>query len=121
MTTWASWLKAAMVDAGMTRGDLIEAIGRRPDGRPKVDASRLSNWMARGTQPSFRNVLLVARALGVSEGSALEAAGYDRDGTVVRSHDGTSMEMVSQLALDPVEAQLVVAFVQGMRQTQSAH
>lgn len=121
MSGWAEWLKGAMVDAGMNRGELIELIGRRPDGKPKVDASRLSNWLARGTTPSYRNVLLVARALGAPEADALASAGYDRDGTVLQQVAPGSARIASQLELSDEEARLVAAFVQGMRTQAGAH
>lgn len=82
---FGSWLPETMQAAGMSRSDLIKAIGNREDGRPKIDQTRISNWIARGVRPRYQSVLLVARALGAPEAEALRAAGYQPDGTLVET------------------------------------
>ncbi len=60
----------------MKPADLVRRSGRKPNGRPVIDASRVTAW-TKGERPSHRLTVLAARSLGVPARDALRAAGYD--------------------------------------------
>lgn len=120
-TEWAIWLEHAMSDAGVDRRGLMELVGRREDGGFKIDASRLSNWLGgKQGQPSYRNVLLVARALGEPEVEALAAAGFNEEGVAIKKQlpvgDGSVATVVSTMELTADEEAAVRAFVTTLRE-----
>lgn len=118
---WAIWLERAMSSAGVDRRGLMDLVGRREDGGFKIDASRLSNWLGgKQGQPSYRNVLLVARALGEPEAEALAAAGFDEDGVAIKKQmpagDGAVASAFTSMELTPEEQAIVRAFVITLRE-----
>lgn len=105
-----------MSERGLTRVELIELCGRRPDGNHWIDSSRLSNWLrSKSARPDARNVRIIARALGVDEAEALDAAGYDRDGMIVRTKNSSPTAAIAALDLTDEEFAQVVTFVAGLR------
>ena len=76
---WSAWLAALLADGRVTRGDVVAASGRRPNGRPWLDHATLSRWL-RGTRPTYEHAVAFADAAGVPRAEALTAAGYTVDG-----------------------------------------
>lgn len=72
---WAFWLETQLEDKGWIAADLVKASGRKPNGRPVIDAPRVSAWL-KGEQPSYRLATIAGEALGVGAAAALAAAGY---------------------------------------------
>lgn len=79
---WAAWLREQFDRHRTIRkpADLVRASGTKGNGRPHIDASRVTSWL-RGQRPSFELALLAADAFGADEGDALVAAGYAFPGT----------------------------------------
>lgn len=76
---WAEWLRRQLATHPTitTAAELVRASGTKPNGRPVINDSVVSKWL-KGVRPSDENVRIVARALGVPEDNALQAAGYLR-------------------------------------------
>jgi transcriptional regulator with XRE-family HTH domain len=73
---WAFWLETQLEDAEMKPADLVRRSGTKSNGRPVIDAPRVSGWL-KGERPSYRLAVVAAQALGVPRRDALRAAGYD--------------------------------------------
>ncbi len=60
----------------MKPADLVRRSGTKDNGRPVIDAPRVSGWL-KGERPSYRLAVVAAKALGAAQRDALRAAGYD--------------------------------------------
>ncbi len=65
---FADWLRSLMADKGWSNADLSR--------HARVSASSITGYMM-GTQPRMDSVVRIARAAGIPEAQALEAAGYE--------------------------------------------
>lgn len=71
-TTWASYVKAARVAAGLSQTDLAV--------RTRISRNTISRWEVGRYRPDKpEDVITVARATGVDPGEALAAAGFRPD------------------------------------------
>lgn len=76
--SWAAWLREQF-DRSPTiksNADLVRASGIKPNGRPVIDASTVTQWL-RGRRPSFQLAVAAAEAFRVPAVGALSAAGYE--------------------------------------------
>lgn len=86
---WADWLRAALHDRGWLQSEIVKASGLKDNGRPIIDASRVSQWINAGEVPRDPDILHeVARIFGVRIGVVLNAAGWLPDEEL----DGTTIE-----------------------------
>lgn len=78
--SWAAWLREQFDKHPTikTNADLVRAGGLKPNKRPVIDASSVTQWL-RGRRPSFQLATATATAFGVHAGEALAAAGYELD------------------------------------------
>lgn len=78
--SWAAWLREQFDKHPTikTNADLVRAGGLKPNKRPVIDASSVTQWL-RGRRPSFQLATVVAEAFGVPTVAALAAAGYELD------------------------------------------
>jgi transcriptional regulator with XRE-family HTH domain len=76
--TWGDWLRDQFDRHRTIRrpADLMRAGGQKPNGRPVIDPSTITQWL-RGRRPSYELAVATAQAFGVSTADALAAAGYD--------------------------------------------
>jgi hypothetical protein len=74
LTAFPAWLKDAL--AGRPNVYLVKNSGKKENGRPRIDDSRVSKWLAGEQTPSMELAALAARVLGQPESDALIAAGY---------------------------------------------
>jgi hypothetical protein len=72
---WAFWLETQLEDKGWKPADLVRASGLKANGRPVIDAPRVSAWL-KGDRPSFDLASAAGTALGLGSSTALVAAGY---------------------------------------------
>jgi hypothetical protein len=72
---WAFWLETTLEDKTWRAADLVRASGLKPNGRPVIDAPRVSGWL-KGERPSYDLAALAGECLGVGADEALAAAGY---------------------------------------------
>jgi transcriptional regulator with XRE-family HTH domain len=75
---WGDWLREQFDRHPTIRipAELARAAGRKDNGRPVIDPSRITQWL-RGQRPSYDLAVATARAFHADEGEALAAAGYD--------------------------------------------
>lgn len=71
---FAHWLRDALGDRKNVW--LVKQSPMKDNGRPVIDDSRVSKWLAGGQRPSMENAILVARLLDRPPSEALVAAGY---------------------------------------------
>lgn len=78
--SWAAWLRDQFDrhPTIKTNADLVRAGGNKPNGRPVIDASTVTQWL-RGRRPSFQLATTAATAFGTNVANALAAAGYELD------------------------------------------
>lgn len=74
---WATWLQDQFERHRTIRRpvDLAKASGTKPNGRPRIDDSRISSWL-KGQRPSYELAMVAAEAFGRPISEALTAAGY---------------------------------------------
>lgn len=86
---WAFWLETQLEDKNWRPADLVRASGLKENGRPVIDAPRVSAWL-RGERPSYELAGVAGEALSVGAAAARTAAGYGGE-TESRDpgHDGT--------------------------------
>lgn len=72
---WAFWLETQLEDRDWRATDLVKASGVKANGRPVIDAPRVSAWL-KGERPSYELASAAGIALGVGATPALLAAGY---------------------------------------------
>lgn len=110
------WLSDAL--GGRPNTYLVERSGRKPNGRPRIDGSRVHAWL-KGERPSFDLAAVAAEALGRPAGEALRAAGYQVQApppeTPPAPRDRLGPDLADLLATDPTltpsaRAHLVVQY-----------
>jgi len=125
---WAAWLRDQFDRSRTIRipADLVRAAGTKPNGRPVVDASRVTGWL-RGQRPSYELALAAADAFSAPRVAALAAAGYLLDtpsGTVESAQQflepsrvpvGSGIDPELLDGLDPADVQRVEDFIRGMK------
>ncbi|MCU1592465.1 MAG: Flagellar biosynthesis protein FlhA [Frankiales bacterium] len=74
---WSAWLRDRFDEHRQIRrpADLVRAGGNKPNGRPVIDASTITQWL-RGRRPSYQLAVAAADAFGRPHQEALQAAGY---------------------------------------------
>lgn len=74
---WGDWLREQFDRHPTIRipADLARAAGNKPNGRPVIDPSRITQWL-KGQRPSYQLAVIAAEAFGADVPDALEAAGY---------------------------------------------
>lgn len=74
---WGDWLREQFDRHPEIRipADLARAAGKKENGRPLIDPSRITQWL-RGQRPSYDLTVAAAQAFGAPVQTALEAAGY---------------------------------------------
>lgn len=75
---WSAYIRAALDDHGWRPADLVRASGVKDNGRPVIDASRVSKWLD-GQPPDYHLAVVAAEALGRPPAEALATAGYTAD------------------------------------------
>lgn len=102
---WAAWLRERLDTHPTirTNADLVRAGGLKDNGRPRIDASTVTQWL-RGRRPSFQLALVTADAFGVDPMEVLMVAGYPIEGwegrMVVLDGDGSEIPTVGGDAKD---------------------
>lgn len=69
------WLREAL--AGRPNVFLVQNSGKKENGRPVIDDSRVSRWLKGDQRPSTELAVLTARVLGKPPSEALVAAGHN--------------------------------------------
>lgn len=123
---WSQWLRDRFDSHRRIRipAELVRASGTKPNGRPVIDASTVTQWL-RGRRPSFELAVVAARAFGVPREDALRAAGYeiDVDGASAEATQqavpvgaGVDPEVLAEMAeLEPEQVQRVRDFIRGIK------
>lgn len=77
---WADWLREQFDSHPTIRinADLVRAGGEKDNGRPRIDASTVTQWL-RGRKPSYELAMATAEAFGRPISEALVAAGFRLD------------------------------------------
>jgi hypothetical protein len=72
---WSLWLQDQLRRRNWRATDLVVASGVKDNGRPVIDAPRVSNWIA-GERPSTRLAAVVAQVFDVGIEEVLVASGH---------------------------------------------
>ena len=97
---FAAWLSDALGTRPNTY--LVQRSGTKPNGRPRIDASRVHSWL-KGERPSFNLATIAAEALGRPADEALRAAGYDVPAAPapIDHNPGPRVDVLDAIKADP--------------------
>jgi transcriptional regulator with XRE-family HTH domain len=101
---WATWLREQFDRSRSVRinADLVRAGGKKENGRPVIDASRVTAWLKGKSRPSFDLARRTAVAFGLPGEEGLRAAGYVVGQTPPEPAEvGRSVDIAELLAEDP--------------------
>lgn len=95
---WAFWLEAALDERGWSRAEITKRSRKKPNGRPIIDGSRVSEWLNKNEAPRDPEILHeIAHVLGVRVSAVLNAAGWLPDEEL-----DSSLEMAPAVGLASV-------------------
>lgn len=97
---WAFWLEAVLDERGWSRAEIAKRSRRKPNGRPVIDGSRVSEWLNKNEAPRDPEILQeIAHVLEVPVSTVLNAAGWLPDDELEERPAGpTHGEVVSTVA-----------------------